>query len=278
MNLQTEISSKCNLACIECPHRLMKRKQTIMDDNVFDVIFNKYILNLKNEEERLGYPPTIIFHKDGETLLHPNLRDYMLRISAHRPNYRYNLYTNGLLLTEDFIDFLSTLPNDIWLFISFHFYNYDGKRNNYDKLENLMFKILNSQNPYDNIKFVFTSHVTRFITKDDLNIWGQIWYNKVPEGRLTIGINDHINPWTGLIKEENCVTFDACPYADFGHLFIGVTGNVIPCCMILEEDVILGNVMVDSPEDIYKRLDNFYSKLRKREFTGICRKCIGKHD
>ena len=275
MNLQFESSTICPLSCVECPQRLMKRKRQNMADEVFDIIFNKYILNLKNEEERLGYPPTIGFHGNGEPLLHPNIKDYMLRISAHRPNYRYNLYTNGLLLTEDFIEFLSTLPNDIWLFISFHFYNYDGKRNNYDKLEDLMMKVLNNGKPYDNIKFVFTSHVTRYATKDDLNVWGQIWMSKVPEGRLTVSVNDCINPWTGLIKEENCVTFDACPYADFGHLFIGVTGNVIPCCMMVEEDVIFGNVMVDSYKQIMDKAEKFYSELREHKFTGICRKCVG---
>lgn len=274
MNLQFESSTMCQLSCVECPQRLMKRKRENMTDEVFNVIFNKYILNLKDEEERLGYPPTIGFHGNGESLLHPKIKEYLLKISMCRPNFRYNLYTNGLLLTEEFIDFLGHLPNKVWLFISFHFYNYDGKRNDYSKVDELMLRVL-TEKEYSNIVFAFTSHVTRYITKDDLNTWGKIWNSKVPEDKLTVSVNNCINPWTGLIHEDNCVKFDACPYADFGHLFIGVTGNVVPCCMMLEEDVKFGNVLIDPYKQIINKAEKFYADMRKKTIDEeICKKCL----
>ena len=276
INCQIEFTNHCQLSCIECPHRLMQRPKAKMTDKIFDVVLNEYIVNLKNDEATLGYPPTVICHKDGEPLLHPKLKEYLSRIAAVKPNFRINLYTNGLLLTREFIDFLGTLPNKIWLFVSFHFYGYLGKKVDYTKTENLFRGVLNSSNPYSNIFFVFTSHVTRFIGADDLNMWAKIWQSQVPEGRLTIGINNSINPWTGLIDEPNCVKFDGCPYADFGHLFIGVTGNVIPCCMLLEEDIVFGNVMTDSRTMIYAKAEEFYSSLReKKNYPAICQKCIG---
>jgi MoaA/NifB/PqqE/SkfB family radical SAM enzyme len=279
MNLQIETTSKCGLECVECPHRLMLRGKVNMSESVFQAILDKIIPNLKNEEERLGYPPTIICHKDGEPLLNPRLRDYIQRIANTHPEFRLNLYTNGLLLTEDFINFLDALPMKVWLLISFHFYNADGKRNDYSKIEDLMTLILNSVKPYKNIDFIFTSHVTRFMTKVELQLWEKIWKSKVPEGRVTIGLNDCINPWTGLIKEDNCAHFDACPYADFGHIFIGATGNVVSCCMDLEEKLIFGNVLFDSVEDIFGRLDRFYSRLRAKELIpNLCRKCMGQNE
>ena len=255
----------------------MKRKRQVMQPNVFEAVLDKYIIPLKNDEEKLGYPPTIIFTKDGEGLINPNLREYMLKIAMNHPEFRFNLYTNGLLLTEDFLDFVNVLPNKTWLFISYHFFNYDGSKNDYSKLDELMLKVLNSkEKKYKQIEFVFTSHVTRFITKDDLNMWGQIWKSKVPEGKLVVGINDCINPWTGLIDEPNCVKFSGCPYADFGHIFIGVTGNVIPCCMTLEEDIIFGNVLEDDPKEMQKKLEDFYVPLREMKFNEIiCQKCQG---
>jgi MoaA/NifB/PqqE/SkfB family radical SAM enzyme len=256
----------------------MKRKKVNMSEEVFQAIFDKIIPNLKNEEEKLGYPPTIICHKDGEGLLNPNLRFYIQRIADKHPEFRINLYTNGLLLTEDFINFLDALPTRVWLLISFHFYNADGTKNDYSKIDDLMTLILNSVKPYKNIDFIFTSHVTQLMSKAKLIEWENTWKSKVAEGKLTIGLNDHINPWTGLIKADNCVTFDSCPYADFGHIFIGATGNIVSCCMDLEEKQVFGNVLVDSAEDIFARLDQFYSKLRNKEYPDLCRKCVGKHE
>ncbi len=277
MNIQIELSSYCNIHCVECPNRFMKRKRHLMSDEVFDVVLNKYLINLENREEELGYPPTVILHKDGESLINPRLVNYLSRISVARPEFRINLYTNGLLLTEKFLDFLETLPNRIWLFVSFHFFNYDGSKNNYDNIEKLFLKVLTGEKR--KVEVVFTSHVTRFAPVSDLNVWGQIWKFRVPDdGRLTIGINNHINPWTGLIHEENCVTFESCPYADFGHLFIGATGNVVPCCMDLEEELNFGNVMEDTPEQVYSRLTYFYDFLRthnKSEWNSLCQRCTG---
>ncbi len=279
MNLQIEISNHCQLTCWECPHRLMKRKKAHMSEEVFQAILDKIIPNLKNEEARLGYPPTIILHKDGCPMLNPYLRSYMQRISDAHPEFRLNLYTNGLLLTEDFLNFLDSLRCKTWLLISFHFYNYDGTRNDYSKVETLLFRVLNSIKPYKNIDFTFTSHVTKFMTKLELGIWEKIWKSKVPKGRVIIGLNDCINPWTGLIQADNLAHFDACPYADFGHIFVGVTGNIIPCCMDLEEKMTFGNVLIDSMESISERLDQFYAQLRKREnYPDLCRKCMGKDE
>lgn len=276
MNLQFETSNHCNLACQECPNHIMQRSRTYMSDLVFKKLLYEYIDSLENKQNELGYPPTIIFHKDGEPLLHPNLRYFMRQISDLRPEFRFNLYTNGLLLTKGFIDFLASLPNQIWLLISFHFHNHVGRSNDYSKIDYLMEKVLNAPK-IPNIDFIFTSHVTRLSKKDDLNTWANIWKSKVPPGRLTIGVNDCINPWTGLIHEENCVTFTGCPYADFGHLFVGVTGNVIPCCMDLEEKLIFGNIMTDRKEVIYQRLNDFYAELRKGTVKEeLCRRCLNK--
>lgn len=276
MNLQMELTNKCNLSCQECPNHLMKRERKNMTMEVLETILYDYINPLENKQAELGYPPTIILHKDGEPLLYPDLRYAMRKIADLRPEFRFNLYTNGLFLTQGFIDFLGSLPNQIWLMISFHFHNHAGKPNDYSKLDALMEKVLNAPK-IPNLDIIFTSHVTRLSKKDDLNTWAMIWKSKVPKDRLTIGINDCINPWTGLIKEDNCAAFSGCPYADFGHIFIGVTGNVIPCCMDLEEKLIIGNIMVDSPEDIYSRLDKFYSIMReKKDIPVLCRKCMGE--
>jgi|GEM_PF-4614387 len=272
MNIQVELSTVCSLQCAECPQRLMKRERQFMSDEVFDEVLG-YINELENKEAKLGYPPTVILHKDGEPLLHPTIKSKIGRISLMRPEFRLNLYTNGLKLTPEFIEFLSKLPNKIWLLVSFHFFNADGSENNYNKVTSILEEALKKN--YQNINFVFTSHVTRFCSEERLNEWINSWGKYQDTGKWEIGLNKHINPWTGLIKEENCVTFDSCPYGDFGHLFIGVTGNVIPCCMMLEEDIIFGNIIVDSREVIYERAKIFYDNIRSKSVVPpICSRCM----
>lgn len=272
MNCQIELSSKCQLTCVECPQRLMKRKRTFMTDEVFEKAL-EYINQLENKEKELGYPPTIILHKDGEPLLHPKLEQYITRIAELRPEFRLNLYTNGLLLTEKFVEFLSELPNRIWLLVSFHFFNADGSKNDYEHTTKVI--QYGIEKNYPNIDFVLTSHVTRFCPEEDLHKWENSWLKYSGKGNWYCALNKHINPWTGLIKEDNCVTFDSCPYGDFGHLFIGSTGNVIPCCMVLEEDIIFGNIMTDSKENIFKKAEQFYKNLNSKVIVEpICKRCM----
>jgi radical SAM protein with 4Fe4S-binding SPASM domain len=272
VNIQVELSNVCQLSCVECPQRLMKRRQTFMSQEVFNRVI-EYIGVIPDERYQKGYPPTIILHKDGESLLHPRLKEYIKQISDSQPDYRLNLYTNGLRLSEGFIDFLGSLPNLVWLLVSFHFYNADGSYNDYSEVYKTFDSCL--QKNYKNIEFIFTSHVTRFCSEEALKTWETLLSEKNYKIKPFVALNTHINPWTDLIHEENSSVFDGCPYMDFGHLFIGSTGNVVPCCMDLEEELCMGNIMTDPYNRIFSRLERFYDRLQnKRNFEPLCLKCM----
>ncbi len=276
MNLQMEITNACNLRCVECPNRLMKRKRRMMSDEVLEKIFSDYLPSLKNEEETRGYPPTIILHKDGEPLLHPNFEAIVRTISEIAPRFRFNIYTNGLLLTDRIINMLGSLPNQTWLYVSYHFFNFDGSVNDYSKANYVVWRAIEKK--FENLAILATSHVNRFASMEFLKAWEMDWIDNIQdgiEGAYGLMINNHINPWTGLIEEENCVTFDGCPYQDFGHLFIGVTGNIIPCCMDLEEKLSVGNILEEPKDVLFERMSDFYSQL-STNLPDLCRKCMGK--
>lgn len=277
MNIQIEFSSVCNLRCIECPQRLMKRKRQFMSDAVFTRVL-EYVCRIPDERRIKGYPPTIITHKDGEPLLHPRFQQYIKEISDAQPDYRFNIYTNGIKLTKEFVDFLESLPNETRLLISFHFYNESGSRNDYETVDKTLQDCLYEE--HKKVEFIFTSHVTRFCTEEFLQEWEK--KHRSRDNYVTkpfVALNTHINPWTDLIHENNTVTFEGCPYSDFGHLFIGVTGNVIPCCMDLEEELIMGNIMEDPYNRIFNRLERFYERLReKRNFEPLCLRCMKGSD
>ena len=84
------------------------------------------------------------------------------------------------------------------------------------------------------------------------------------------------------MKEQATCAYDGCPYADFGHLFIGVTGNIIACCLDLEEEIIFGNVMKDDPAEIMDKVGEFYENQAKIKaglmplVHQVCANCFGK--
>ncbi len=275
MNFQVETSSICNLKCVECPQRLMKRRREVMSLDIFMKILEEYIIPFKDVNRNKGHIPTIILHKDGEPLINPRLREFIMLISAADPKMKIDIYTNGILLTQDFIRFLGSIPNPVSLLVSFHFFNEDGKETNYENTETVLKEAL--ENKPSNVTIIMVSHITRFAPKERLDNWRAMWLKTTKIGEGNIHVNPHINPWTGLINEPNCVKFSGCPYADFGHIFFGASGNIIPCCMMLEEDVIFGNVMRDNPLDIMDRLKLFYEAINKKDIIhSICKKCLGE--
>jgi hypothetical protein len=76
--------------------------------------------------------------------------------------------------------------------------------------------------------------------------------------------------------------YNGCPYADFGHWFFGVTGNIIACCLDLEEEIVLGNVLVDSPVEMFAKTEAFYAEQRRmleakeRVTHQVCANCFGQ--
>ena len=265
-HIQIELSNYCNLSCVECPHHLMKRGKQYMNDEVFETVLSDYI-----KDKNLN---TIILHKDGEPLLHPNIRHYLCRISDTAPKAKIDLYTNGLLLTSDFIKFLGSLNNRVLILISFHFFNTDGKKNNYDKASSEIKASL--EICPSNVEFVFTTHVTKLADINKLKKWREDWLNLRKKYKMLkdVHVNNSINPWTGLIEAENTVTFPTCPYADGAHLFIGNTGKVLACCLDLEEDIVFGNVLKTDRDKILLSRSKFYESLSTGNIGGLCLTCL----
>lgn len=277
MNLQLELTNRCNLKCVECPNRLMKRKRHFMSEEIFDKVLYEYITELKYGKD--GMLPTVILHKDGEPFLHPQLSDFMAKISKVKPDCKIDIYTNGLLLTPEFFDFVATLPNLVRLLVTFHFFNYDGSRNDYNKVNHVLVEGLMKQ--YINLEVVIATHSTKYTTQEMVDNWEEFWTLGVKNKsfrRLTgIHKNAHINPWGGLITEGDLVHFESCPYGDFGHWFIGVTGNVIPCCIDLEEEVVFGNVMEEDKLTIGKRVQAFYEEIYDGKINrDLCHRCLNR--
>lgn len=268
MNIQIELTNHCNLSCVECPNRLMKRKRQHMRWDVINAIITDYIVPME--------PECIILHKDGEPLLHPEFSKIAYLISWYT-NSKLDVYTNGLFLSQEFIKRLGSISNPVRVLISFHFENADGTQNNYEKKSLSIESMIEAAN--GNIEFVLATHLIREEDRSHREQWKERWTNFAARKNVNITgvhIGESINPWAGLISVGHLSTFVECPYSDAAHLFVGCTGNVLPCCMDLEEEIVFGNILKDEVSQIMEARDAFYTKTREHIIEhDLCRRCLG---
>lgn len=259
----------------------MERKRNFMSDEVFDTILSKYVVPY--HKHNCFSSPTLIPHKDGETLLNKNLPSLLRRVAAAIPYIKIDIYSHGLMLPkwrdrgQDFFEFLATLPNQVRYMMSYHPKNHDYSVNDYGATIEYLKGVL--RDPPRNVEFITVSHQSKWVSEETQNNWKAAWVG-LP---ITVHSNCSINPWTGLMEDIATCHYNGCPYSDFGHWFFGVTGNVIACCMDLEEEIVLGNVMVDDPVEMFARTEAFYAEQRRilaaKELhpRGVCRNCFGQH-
>lgn len=280
MNFQVELHNFCNFTCGYCPNKDMQRKRQFMTDDVWEVILNDYIVPYKDTNRFCT--PTFIGHKDSEPLIDRKLTERLRDLAALCPDMNIDVYSNGVLLPKlsekgrDFFEFLAALPNRVRYLMSFHPYNHDGSGNNYSETIAYLQGVL--RDPPRNVEFITVSHRSKWVSEAEQQAWNRTWAG-LP---ITVHSNCSLNPWTGRIEEEGTTQFNGCPYADFGHWFFGVTGNVIACCLDLEEEIVLGNVLQDTPDEMFAATEAFYAQQRRtlaergRVTHPVCANCYGQ--
>jgi sulfatase maturation enzyme AslB (radical SAM superfamily) len=277
MNFQVELTSVCDLTCGYCPNRSMERERSFMSDEVWDAVLNKYVVPYMHENSFC--PPTFIGHKDGEPLLNKQLPR---RLASLPPDIKIDVYSHGLMLPRlaaqgrDFFDFCALLPNRVRYMMSYHPVNHDDSVNDYAPVVEYLKRVLLA--PPSNVEFISVSHKSKWVSEEVQDAWVDTWRG-LP---ITVHKNCSINPWTGRMEDIATCAYNGCPYADFGHWFFGVSGNIIACCLDLEEEIVLGNVLTDDPEAMFQRTTAFYAEQRRLLATkelhprGVCRNCFGQ--
>lgn len=278
MNYQIETSNFCNFTCGICPNKDMQRKRQFMDDAVWEAILLRYVYPYRHVN--CFSPPTVIFHKDSETLLDKKLP---ARFRGLPPDVKIDIYSNGVLLPawakrgEDFVDLLGSLPNQCRLMLSYHPNNHDWSKNDYQPMVAYLEEVLRCRKP-PNVEFITVSHRSPWVTEEVQESWRRTW-----EGYpITVHKNCSINPWTGRMEDIATCHYNGCPYADFGHWFFGATGNIIACCLDLEEEIVLGNVLTDDPQAMFIKTEAFYAEQRRtleekrRVAHPVCSNCFGQ--
>jgi sulfatase maturation enzyme AslB (radical SAM superfamily) len=284
MNFQVELHNFCNFTCGYCPNRDMARRREFMSNDVWDAILYLYIVPYRRANiAGTLCPPTFIGHKDDEPLIDRKFPARLRDISNYTPDMKIDIYSNGVLLPawaergQDFIQFLSTLSSRVRFMMSYHPRNHDGSANDYGPVVKYLSEVL--LDPPPNVEFITVSHKSRWVSPEMQEGWRRTWAG-LP---ITVHSNCSINPWTGLMEDQATCHYDGCPYADFGHWFFGATGNIIACCLDLEEEIVLGNVLRDDPVEMFANTEAFYAEqrrireVREQHPLGVCRNCFGQH-
>ncbi len=280
INFQVELTSYCDLTCGYCPNRDMERDRKFMSDEVWDTILDRYIVPYRHVNSFCS--PTFIPHKDGEPLLNKQLPGRLADIACAAPDMKVDIYSHGLMLPklakrgQDFFQLIGSLPNKFRYMMSYHPKNHDYTANDYSEVIPYLKEVLS--NPPPNVEFISVSHKSKWVSEETQNNWCATWQG-LP---ITVHKNCSINPWTGRMEDIATCAYNGCPYSDFGHWFIGVTGNIIACCLDLEEEIVLGNVLKDDPAEMFKVTEAFYAEQRRileaKELhpRGVCRNCFGQ--
>lgn len=254
-----EITNNCNLNCDFCTKN--KRKSKFMDYHEFTFILEK----LK------PYTKYLYFHVLGEPLMHPNINEF---IDIASSSFGVNITTNGYLINR-----IKDNKNIRQLNISLHSFNKKYSLSLDEYLENIFNTIETlKEYTYISLRIWNNSPLTKTLIekinnryKSNLD-YQNIQNNTTITKNIFISTHDHFTwPNDTSIKNE----FGTC-YALKDHIAILVDGTIIPCCLDADGIINLGNIFVNSLEEIikssrYKKMYNNFKNNKKCE--ELCQKC-----
>ena len=230
----------CNLNCVFCP-KTERAKHTLTLDE-FDALTSR----LEGEVKFL------YFHLMGEPFLHPLLPQFVLM--ARRNGFVPVITTNGTLLSRR-TDLLDALPHKIQ--ISLHSHEGNAKENLAGYVDEVM---------------AFSQEAARRGCVVVLRLWNEGGHNSQNAEILDLIAQRQPRPWTErhdgwrlaenlFVENDNMfewpdlqnATYDEqevfC-YALRNQIGVLVDGTVVPCCLDHNGDVILGNLLHQSLEEI----------------------------
>ena len=264
-----EITNKCNLNCSFCvPHKRAFK----------DMSKEEYLRIL---EQIKTYTKYIYLHVKGEPMLHPHFKDFVK--IAYDNGFFVNITTNGTKLKEniDAIQFVRQLNISLHAtnsaeiiktakqvhncYVSFRVWN----GNNTSLEENQTIELLSKEFNVDILSLI----KAKIIDKD----------SKTLNTELNLAIKDNFyisvqNEWEWPDIASSNDTNGYC-HALKDHIAILADGNVVPCCLDNNGDIILGNIFKEDLETILnskcaiKIADGFKNRICVEK---LCQKCTYK--
>lgn len=283
-----EITNRCNLNCSFCPKT--KRKLENMSADNFSYILQQ----VKDRCENL------YLHVMGEPTSHPQLAEILS--ACRENNVKVNITTNGTLLDTTGNMILENKVKMVSVSLhSFEANSLDKSMQTYlDKVITFAKKSLETdticelrlwnfdrQSIYD--KNRLNAQIIDYLQKSlelDFNLRSEIdktlleidhrnqrKFNIRLKNKIFLGMAEHFD-WPDIDKPK-CFTEGFC-YGLRNQVAILVNGDVVPCCLDSEGNIVLGNIFEDTLEDIINggRAQNLYNNFSNRKvIEPLCQTC-----
>ena len=272
--INLEPTNDCNLTCYYCPRRMSKKPVGYMPLKHAQTVI----------DEALHHPRLIMmnFHKDGESLLHPEI-DRMIRYASDRGVADIlHMNTNGLCLTDAMIRrLLDSGIDDITLSIDAFKRETYLRTKGHDLLPRVdrqvrRFVELRDKGRYSK-PWIRTKIIEFEDTRAEVANFYDYWKNVVDEVQVT-GIHD----WSGAISrvrvtDETSEKRHPCILLWYS-LAINWTGEVSVCSVDWDTSSCLGGITEHGVHGAWT--GDRIRKARRRELEGrhdffsVCRDCV----
>ncbi len=274
-----EISNICNLQCTFCP--VVERDKQVMNTLSFEGILKKVV----------PFSEEICLHLMGEPLAHPEFAQ-ILKI-ANKYNAKLNLTTNAILLSK-YEDLLLSYTNIKQINFSVHSFkdNFKDKSIAPYLIELITFSeraIKIRPDLYINFRLWTMDEKNEDVTRDNVEVIeliNQYFHtnlddkidvgfrkNKKIEGRVYLHFDSRFSWPSPLLPKLSEI--GTCQGVQ-SQLGIHADGQVVPCCLDKEATIKLGNINLQSFEEIYQavRTQNMLQGFKQGQLVeDLCQKC-----
>jgi len=262
-----EITNICNLKCKFCPET--NRKKEFMSVENFEEIIKKIH----------KYTNLVCLHVKGEPLLHPDLEDILKILEKY--NLQVNITTNGTLIKEN-LQILKNSKSVRQVNFSIHSIMQNDRldKNYLQDIFECVDQLNNTIVSYRlwNLKTIKENDINNEIIEEIENYYNiqnlkqELMQNEFLKVKENIFINqDKEFVWPninnqGIIEKGRCLALKE-------QIAILVDGTVVPCCLDNNGDIPLGNILVESLEEILNKSKTL--SIKKNFENGIitCNLC-----
>jgi radical SAM protein with 4Fe4S-binding SPASM domain len=275
-NVQIELSNICNAHCVICPISKMKRKREIMNFKLFK--------NIVDQLSEINFDQTVAPFLEGESLLIPNILDYLRYIRKKLPKAKVSLISNGTRLDKlaDSILKEGLLDSLVISFDGGNKESYEAVRRglSFEKISNNVHKFISRRK--DLKKEKPTVSISMVVTNKNYNSQNEL--KKEFSDADDIGFHKRFN-WAGqhgpvktsknrlktfLTKQNYCQRFNST-------ITILADGRVALCCFDYEGTELLGDLKKQSIMEVWngKKTNQIIRYLKNRNFEKLplCSRC-----
>jgi len=270
--IQLETVTKCNAKCAFCPQNESVRDPARMPESIWKKIVD--------DTRGLGiiYRPFLT----NEPFVDNRMPEIVKYIKDNDPTAKVEFNTNGELVTEEMGAALLEAGVDIMRFsidgLSRETYEPSRLGVNFDKVMERTQRFLElwDEGGYRDRVFTEVRMIEVLENKHEVKAYQDFWGPKCSEVLIT---QLYQWPWTG--QQRHDVVLKPCLKV-LDELFFYSNGNATICCWDVHERAVIGNVLEDSVQDIWrsyaaKCLRSILNQGR-RDLIHLCSRCNAYQD